>query len=213
MAMTKTAYLSNICPRWPIERQEATLANAIEGWPKSVNILRDELTVRDRRAHKTDTLTGRAAMLRKSSRRDGGEIYVASLAVLAWAVEDLLMCITSAAERRSTIVVLDADLHIDASANAAVLHKAIEAFAAGRRSRIAGEAGMLGGEVSGARRSAVAKTAAETIAYEWGQPGTLYRTKDLLARAGISMNTAKLYLGSRPAAQRAVAAAIKRKKS
>jgi hypothetical protein len=211
--MTSTAYLSNISPFWPFDRQEKALAAGLPGWPKGVRISRDDLDVRARRAHSAEALIARAAMLRASSRADGGEIYVATLAVLDWSVEGMLKCLTLAASRRSTVIALDAALRIDASAGAAKLHLAVTAFASARQRSAASEAGMLGGEISAKRRSDAAKVAAETIKAEWSMPSDEFPTLALLARAGISRNTANQYLGHRPVAQRIFQAALRRKKS
>jgi hypothetical protein len=54
------------------------------------------------------------------------------------------------------------------------------------------------GEISAKLRVDASMAKAETIRAEWSQPIEEYPTAELLARAGISRNTAKLYLGHRP---------------
>jgi hypothetical protein len=135
---------------------------------------------------------------------------VATLAVFAWSVEEMLECLTLVASRHSTLIVLDAGLRITSKADAAILHKAVQAFSAGRRSRSGSEAGLTGGEISAKRRSAAARAAAETIRHEWSLPSVDFPTAHLIARAGISLNTAKQYLGARPAAQKFHKASLKR---
>jgi hypothetical protein len=74
------AYLSNLSPRWPFERQEADHATHTPGWP-DVPTFRDKLSVKKRIAHQPVSLKERASLLRPTGREAGEVIYVASLAV------------------------------------------------------------------------------------------------------------------------------------
>ena len=199
------AYLSNISPAWTIDRQEVVL-------PPGAQQFRDVLDARDRYAHQPDRLTQRAAMLRPT-RRHGGEIVVASLAVLAWTAEDLMACLTLAMQRGASVRVLDADLTIAPDSGPDVLHQAAQAFAASRKRDQAAARGERGGAVSAAARVAKATNKAETIRAEWALPSEDYPTLALLGKAAISRNTAKLYLGPRSAAQRIHQAKTKRIKN
>lgn len=194
------AYLSNISPLWPVERQEAML-------PPGAQQFRDILDARDRYAHQPDRLEQRAAMLRPT-RRKGGEIVVASLAVLDWTAEGLMSCLTLIMQRGATLRVLDVGLTIAPDSGPAVLHQAAQAFAASRKRDAATERGGRGGAVSAAKRAADTKAKAETIRDDWKRDE--FRTQDLLERAGVSRNSAILYLGKRSAAQRIHQASLKR---
>lgn len=210
--MTPRAYLSNIAPAWTFSRQEDALRVAIPSYPSGANVYRDSLDPTERRGHAVASLLQRASLLRSTTRKVDSPIYVASLAVLAWTIEDMLDCITRIAARGAELHVLDAGLQIGVGADVHALRQAVEAFTVGRKARAAGEAGLLGGEVSGKRRREQAKQAAETIRNVWCLPTSDYPTAELLKTAGISLNTAKLHLGPRPDAQRAHQAAIKRRK-
>lgn len=212
--MNQSAYLSNISPLWPLERQEKALATALPGWPNGVRVFRDVLDVRARRGHHPDSLVQRAAMLRPSTRNASTEastetITLPSLAPLAWTMDDAMRALSLAASRGATVRVLDADLTITRSSGADVMHRAAEAFAAARKA----DRARTGGKVSGENRAAKAKAKAELLSYEWGLPSSLYHTDALCGWVGISLNTAKQYLGPRPAAQRKHLTAIKRRKT
>jgi hypothetical protein len=214
LGMVNKVYMSNLSPVWPFAKQEALLAQAVPGWPKGATLYQDELSARSRRSHKPGDLDQRDAMLRPTGRRRGDEaVYVASLAVLAWTAEDMMEAITQAMARGATIHVLDAGLIITPKSDAATLHGAAKAFADGRRRRAAAEAGKTAGAISGQRRANMAKAAAESIRREWSLPSEEYPTLDLLRAAGISRNTAILYLGKRKVAQNQYQAGQKRKSS
>lgn len=206
--MADRVYLSNISPLWSIDRQEALLRDAIPGYPKGVNVYDDILTPRERRAHQTIYLVDRDQMLRPSSARRAATIYIASLAVFAWSDADMLKAVTAAAAKGMTIRVLDVDLTIGPDAGAAVMSRAIEAFAEGRKRQTEFIRGQAGGKASAENREAKTRAAAESIKAAWARRDE--STKELLARAGISLNTAKRYLGARPIAQRARDGADKR---
>ena len=205
--MSKRAYTSNLHPRWPLKRQEAALEAGVPGWPLDVARYRDELTARQRRRHVTDDLAGRTELFRPTTRQRGEDIYIASLAVLAWSLGDLMGCLTLAQTRGATVHVLDTGLVLAPGAGPEALHRATQDFDAGRRSSI----GMLAGQVSAANRVEAARAKAETIRAEWKLPSENYPTTGLLERAGISRNTAKLYLGMRSLRQREHQASMKRR--
>jgi hypothetical protein len=207
--MSIRAYISNLHPRWPVDRQERSLSVGVPGWPKGIAVYRDELTPSQRKRRAVDELEGRIALLRQTTRgRKGGEdIYLASLAVLAWTLADLLECLTLAQSRGSTVHVLDTGLVLTPDAGPAALHQATKDFATGRKSSIA----MAGGEVSGRLRSEAARLKAKEMEPFWRLPSEEYPTIPLLARFGLSRNTANLYLGKRPEVQRIHEAARKRR--
>jgi hypothetical protein len=195
--MINRTYTSNLSPRWPFDKQEALL-RTLDGWPKGYAALRDDLDVRARRAHKAASLVGRASLLRPSRRSDGETIYVASLAVLAWSVGDLLAVLTAAGMRGAAVVALDVGLTIPPSDVSAVLHQAMQAFELSRKADAALKAGEAGSKVSVQRRTDAARAKCEIIRVRWLRPAYEHLTIDLLKEAQISRNTAKYYLGARP---------------
>jgi hypothetical protein len=207
--MSTRAYLSNIHPRWPFDRQERSLSVGVPGWPRGVAVYRDELTASQRKRRAVGELEGRITLLRQTTRgrRGSEDIYVASLAVLAWTMADLLECLTLAQTRGATVHVLDTGLVLTPDAGPAALHQATKDFATGRKSSIA----MAGGEVSGRLRSEAARAKAKAMEPFWRLSSEEYPTIPLLARFGLSRNTANLYLGKRPEAQRTHEAARKRR--
>jgi len=133
---------------------------------------------------------------------------VASLAVFAWSEGDVLKHLTAAAARGATVQVLDAGLEIGPGSGAEALHQAVEAFAAARKRQVETERGRTGAMISARKREDRARTAAESIRAAWARRDI--KTHDLLVHAGITLNTAKRYLGSRPIAQKARDASVKR---
>lgn len=180
------------------------------GWPKGCTVYRDDLDEDQRRAHQIASLCRRARMLKAQSFKRPETILVASLAVLAWTADDMLACLTAAVARGAAVVALDAGLTIDATTPAAALSEAVAAFAEGRRKQQAVRRGEMGGKRSGDAREAEAKARAMLIKDRWCLPTRDYPTQDLLAEIGMSINTARKHLGSRPAVQRAYQAARKR---
>ena len=210
--MSERAYLSNLSPLWPAARQEALLREAFPAWPKGVTVFRDDIDARDRRGHSTELLVKRSEMLRGTTRKGHTErITLASLAVLAWSAEDMLECLTLALSRGAIVRVLDAGIEIPPTPDAAVLHRAAQAFRRARARGVVMERGKAGGMASATQRVAEAKAKAELIRAEWALPSEDYPTLDLLTKAGISRNTARLYLGKRDVAQRNHQASLKRK--
>lgn len=188
----------------------ALLSEAVPGFPEAAEVFEDYLDARTRRAHRVDSLGHRATILRPTARRgQEHEIIIASLAVFAWSQGELLQCLTAAASRGATIRVIDADLSIGPSAGPAILQQALAAFEAARARQKEFEQGRAGAAASAQKREAKAKEAAEGIRHDWGRRDE--KTGVLLARANISLNTAKRYLGGRPVAQAAQRAADKRK--
>ena len=80
--MAVKAYISNISPLWPVERQEAMLSAAVPGYPDKVAVFRDELPPSDRQGHRKAALSARAEMLRPTTRKIDEVIVVAALPVL-----------------------------------------------------------------------------------------------------------------------------------
>ncbi len=180
-------YLSDVSPWWTIERQETALADVL---PKAT-VFRDLLGVRARRGHSANDLVQRGMMLRPTTRRDKGvEIHVASLAVLAWAEDDLRAVLETIAARGATLI------SAEGYAGDPVAAWAV----ARRRSRLEGAA-LRGSAVSAERRRAASEAAVKLIAGDWPLPSRDYPTDELKARCGLSLNTIKAHLGPRPIAQ------------
>lgn len=193
-------YLSNIRPRWPIERQEEVLDRELAGW-RRMSVYRDILPPRARQSHGPADLTERADMLRPTRRPNGQPVYVASLAVLAWTLPDFLAVIGAMAARGDTLIGLTEGATLAPEAGAADVAKAGEAFVTATR-RTTGEGPGKGGRISGERREARAKAACEAIRERWALPLDQHPTLALLAEAGVSRATAKKHLGRRDEAQR-----------
>jgi hypothetical protein len=200
--MAIRAYLSNIHPFWPFDRQERLLAEALPGFPAGVEVLRDELDAKARRANIPDSLVSRSIVIRPTTRQRKDDIYIASPAVLDWSVDGLLSALASAISRGATVHMVDCGITVGPDSGPAGLLPAIEAFRAARKSRDAQFGGLKGGQVSGLKRSAEKKAAAMLIEFEWGEPSSIWHTDALCAWVGISRNTANLYLRKRPVAQR-----------
>jgi len=223
--LSDRAYISTIAPGWSIEHQEAILAERVPGWP--VTIYRDEPRARQRQAHQVASLPERAAMLRPTKARRGGEtIYCATLAVLAWGKADFLAVLDAALARGAVILPVDTGTALD---DATPAEEAAAAYAASRLGGSQAKARTLGAAVSAARRRVRADEGIERIRERWGWPNDAKMarrwgfpdllcasTDDLRAEAGkpgksISYNTAAARLGGREKAQARFLAALRRK--
>jgi hypothetical protein len=212
MKMALRGYISNISPLWKIEDQRKMLA--AEGVDPD-RIFVDELTTIERRAHRVESLSARAEMLRPTTRKSDERIIIASPAVLAWSSEDFTAALTEAAARNATVRFLDTNLEVGPQAKIPQLHKAAKAFAATRKRSGEVEHGRAGGLKSAEVRSK--ETAAKSIEAEWalseGEEGYM-PTSELLASVTIrNYSTAVRYIGHRPIKQAARQAALKRKAS
>jgi len=205
--MTARIYISNICPAWPIERQQAAIAAELPDW-SGARVFRDDLDPKQRQAHRDTSLVERGNMLRRAGRPRGGEAIYAVAACLAWTEAGLLDALAQAAQRGATVHLVDAGVTLAPSENGASLRKALAAFAASRRRQAEEQHGRRGGTASGQRRWDAAEAKAQIIKARWGDP--TWRTDDLCREAGLTYLTAKRHLGSRPIALAATAAAQKR---
>lgn len=219
--MAVRAYLSNVVRIWPLDKQEAMLAENIPGWPHDVAVYRDEVKPKARRSHSDEALKERATMLRRTSRRgDGSEaIYVASFCVLAWTPEDWMRCMAAAAQRGAAVIALDTGTILQPTAGAQERADAFSEFLAGRRRAQTGEGRKVGALISAAARLADTKTRVALIADDWKRRE--FSTEALLLRAGrtpkgrrqivpMAYNTAVLHLGKRRVAQGQHDAIVKR---
>jgi hypothetical protein len=193
-------YISNIAPGWPMHRQKELLAEQVPGWP-NVPTYSDVLPPTKRQAHAPASLTGRAELLRGTTRLENLEVIIlASLACLAWEQSDFLDCVAAASARGATIVALDTGRRIPPTASPGEINEAAKEFMTKRRAaKVGGKPGHI---VSAERRSANSEAAAMRIKDRWELPTKDYPTDELLAEAGICRNTANFYLEKRPVAQR-----------
>ena len=194
------AYISNIASGWSIQQQKELMAAHVPGWP-DVPTYVDVLSPAKRKAHSPASLANRIELLRQTSRPDNAEvIIVTSLACLAWEQSDFLQCVAAASTRGATLVAIDTGRQTAPDASPTEIADAVQEFVSRRRSkRGLGPPGHL---VSADRRAAEARAGAMRIKERWALPTKDYPTDPLLAEAGICRNTANLYLGKRPDAQR-----------
>lgn len=205
--MSNRHYLSDVSPWWTEARQREVLARSPHGVSDGQTFY-DALTTTERRAHRPESLVERASMLRPTTRRSADTIFVASLAVLAWTQEDLLVVWERIAQRGATLVSEDDQMAFSPGTTGESLTKAWREARA--KSRLEGSA-RRGARISGAKRRAAADEAVEKIRDRWGLPSSEVSTAELLREAGVSRNTVNARLGGRETAQRRYAAAQKRK--
>lgn len=196
---------------WPIERQEKLLAERVPEWSK-IEVYKDVLTPKQRQAHGSVLLIERAAMLRSTKPRSGGErIYLASMAPLAWDGPDLELALSGVWSRGATLIVLDVDAEIAPFDNAT----ARELFKRSRKRASVEARSKAGALASAAIRRKPADEGVERIRERWGMPADLWPTSVLLAEAGepgapLAYNTVTARLGGRELAQKRYLAAQKR---
>lgn len=191
--MLAKAYISNVAPGWPVERQEALLAQYVPGWP-DVTIYRDILDTRARQAHQAADMVDRAAMLLQTGKPRAGEvIYVASLSVLARGKVEFAEVEAAAKLRGATFKPLDGH----------------EIFAIARIEGSRTQARENGVKAAAAKRSADAEARAKAYEDDWKNPAL--RTEDVLAKMGLTRNTANKYVGKRELVLKRVEAQMKRK--
>ena len=68
-----------------------------------------------------------------------------------------------------------------------------------------------GSRISAEKKKATSKAAVSKIADRWPKASDEFPTQTLLTEAGVSLNTAKRYLGKRPIAQYKYQVKLKRK--
>ena len=198
--MSRRVYMSEVSPYWPIERQRLALAAVLDG----ADIFVDRLDRHQRRAHQAASLVERERMTRQTSRRTTGEqVHVASLAVLAWAEDDLRGVLAAIEARGATLHTHDG---VEAADHVAAWVRARQLS----RLRVAAS---KGGTLTAERRRAEARAKCEVIRERWEMPTTPETgTATLLAEVGLSRNTVNVYLGGRLAAQAAYQRREKRRR-
>lgn len=205
-------YMSNIAPGWSFDRQARLLDQVLPGWIGG-SIFRDEMTVRQRRRHIPSELTARTEALRPTTRKEPSHLYVAVLPVIAWGAADFCGVLEQLQVANCILVALDTGTMIDPRTGDLDRDALIAEFKMRRRLGSEEASRRLGAQISAERRKAVAMDKAELIRDRWKLPTNQHGTRDLLREVGLSMNTAKLYLGPRPIAQREYEALMKRRRN
>ena len=192
------AYLSNLSPLWPWEKQEDLLRQEVPAWPKGVTVYRDDLDARQRRGRSQDALAARSNLLRTTTRRRADDvILLPSLAVLDWTHDGVVTALAAASARGATVRVLDCGLEIAADAGAAVMAEVAKAFATAKMRDKLHRRGEAGGRVSGAARKAAAAEKMKAVAALWHDPKETRTDAELARMAGVSVNTMKAHHGPR----------------
>jgi hypothetical protein len=194
-----------------MDRQTTLLSGAVPGWPPGVGLFQDPLTTRQKRAHQPDSLVQRANMLRPTTRRDMGTIFVASLAVLAWGEEDFRDVL--AATRRAKIVSVGDDLEIPRGPIDE--DSVVEAWKAARKNARLRGASLKGAAISAERRKGKNDAGIDRIRERWGMPNSEWSTLELRRIAGepgkpLAYNTISARLKGREEAQRLYQIKMKR---
>jgi hypothetical protein len=145
-------------------------------------------------------------MLRSSTRNDRLDIHVMSLGVIADDEDDFREFIELLRTRKAILHVSDIKEPIIGCRNLNI-EWAVREWKASRRNAV----GKIGGRISADQRLALSKAAADKIRDRWPLSNDEWPTQDLLDEAGISLNTAKRFLGRRPIEQANYAAKMKRK--
>lgn len=214
--MTKRAYLSNVTAIWSLPRQREVLS-ALPGWPSDYVRFEDTLDARQRRRGNSKVLVQRNEMLRSTTRRGRDEdAFVAALPTFALSIEDMMETLTLAGMRGVTIHFLHEGLTVQPAGGAEVLHAIALGFAQAKRDGKAAGAGRISGD----KKLAEAKTAAERIREVYGMPSNVMPWTELLRISGLTRNTIIKHLGARKphqvtygANQKRAAARMKRKEA
>lgn len=133
-------------------------------------------------------------IFRPTTRKTRGRIHVMSLAIIADKEKDFREFLARAKERKLEIVSQEDDRAFVVNGNC---ENIVKWWKDSRRNGSA----KIGADISASRKREAAKAAAEKIRDRWPLPSETYTTEDLLEEAGISLNTAKTYLGRRPIEQ------------
>lgn len=145
-----------------------------------------------------------SALFRQTRRSDSLEIYVLSFGILA-KTEGALKDFATACKKRKANIFSHED-------NFWWKHNNATAMLIGmwRSARVKGAA-KIGARISADNKKAKAAAGVAKIKDRWPQPSGAWPTQVLLDESGLSLNTAKKYLGPRPIAQYNYQAAQKRK--
>lgn len=142
-----------------------------------------------------------SALLRPTQRKQKDVLHAMSLAVIAETENDFRCFVRMARKIGASIVTKDGCVFPHTT-----VADAIEVWKIARRSG----AGKIGAEISANNKRAKSAERIELIDEDWPKPSTEFSTRELLKRSGLSLNTVKSHLGSRPIAQYNYQAKLKR---
>jgi hypothetical protein len=145
-----------------------------------------------------------SSLLRPSSRNRRLRVHVVSFGVIAAREESFREFLDMAKKIKCEIVSYDDDKTFGVNGNCENL---VKLWKDARRKGAAN----IGANVSAANKKAKSAIGIRLIKDRWPLPSSEWKTKDLLAEAGVSLNTAKAHLGKRPIAQYNHQAKLKRK--
>jgi exonuclease VII small subunit len=212
--LPKKAYLSDVFAPWSIAQQELVLAGAIEGWPNGVAVYRDCLDRFERRARRVESLIDRDEMLRPTTRKDANQIYVASLAVLAWDENDFKTLVEIVLAGNGVILSIDDKIEIS---NDTPLRQAIAAWDIARKRSRSNHVKSKAAKISAEKKKAIAALGVARIKPFWGLSAEEWPTPLLRQMAGrpgkpIAYNTIVEHLGvGRAVARKRHQAMLKRR--
>jgi hypothetical protein len=197
------AYLSNICPTWPIDRQRTLLGTRPSEYVddlKAATLGRLRLP----NAEPNKILAQRNMLLRPSSRGDQEVCEVASFLCIAINTADFLDVVARASARGMSLLALDTGRQITAGPGAAELAREVPFFQAALRGRHA----QRSREGFNRAREDEARGRAEKLRDRWHLPSDVAPLDALLMEAGsrtgvpMARVTAEKYLGRRVLAQK-----------
>jgi len=148
----------------------------------------------------------RTMMVRPSQRQSTHHIIAANAAIFAKDEKDMKSFLTVCKRRK---------IHLSGVADGfewpkykSTMKSGVEAW---KKARVNGAA-KIGANISAERKKAKSAASAAKIKDRWPLSSDEWPTKVLLKEAGISLNTAKIYLGRRPIEQANYKAKLKRAK-
>lgn len=163
-----------------------------------------QLAVMPEVAHVYHGIEGRSLLLRPTSRKEPAIFYVASIACLSDDEDDLIDFLRAAKKRDVRIICIEENFEWYPQRSLSIVLKAWKLARNNGAARV-------GGQISAAKREAIARAGAAKIKDRWPLPNAAWRTEDLLKEGELSRTSANKYLGRRPLAQAACEAAQKRK--
>lgn len=146
-------------------------------------------------------------LLRSTTRNGKIDVHVVSLAVIADNENDFQNFIDLAQKRGINLHTQEEGMEF--LFDKKVRHQHNHIIETWKKARKNGAA-KIGGSISARKKEDATKVAIELIREDWPKPSDEFSTKELLARAKVSLNTAKKHLGRRPIAQANYQAKLKR---
>lgn len=169
-----------------LEYQDSVLAPIVPGWP-NIPVYTGEEDL--------------PSLLRPTRRKTSDSLYMASLAVLAKNEESFKAHMKALLKAGMKVIAIEDNW------NGGKLNVAVKEWKTARRK----DHGKHGGEKSAKAKIAATEKGIELIRSDWPKPSKEFPTSELKERSGLSLNTIKKHLGSRPIAQYNYQAAQKRR--